>query len=59
MVTRIAGLAAKPVLTIENEGDKIKITSVSTFKTIVTEATLAVEFDETTPDDRKAKVSCR
>ena len=53
---RMAGKAAKPEVTIEVNGSDIKLTSASTFKTTVTDATLDKEFDETTPDDRKTKV---
>ena len=50
------GQVAKPTLTIEVEGKKMKMKSVSAVKTITLEFNLDEEFDDTTPDGRKTKV---
>lgn len=47
----------KPVLEIVVSGNHWKMVSTSTFKTVVTEFDLGVEFDEETADGRKMKVS--
>ena len=56
MVQRKLAGSVKPTITIEKNGNKWKISVVSSIKTIVTEFELDVEFDETTADGRKAKV---
>lgn len=45
----------KPDLHIEKDGDQWTVTSVSTFKTVVTKFKLGEEFEETTPDGRTVK----
>lgn len=52
----MAGVA-KPNLTISINGDVITIRSESTFKNTEISFKLGEEFDETTADDRKTKVS--
>ena len=58
-ITRKAGNTVKPVVTITIDRDNWDMTSVSTFKTIVTKFTLNQEFDETTPDGRHVKTTFR
>lgn len=52
----MAGVA-KPSVTISISGDVITIKSESTFKNTEISFKLGEEFDETTADDRKTKVS--
>lgn len=52
----MAGVA-KPNVTISINDDVITIKTESTFKNTETSFTLGKEFDETTADDRKTKVS--
>lgn len=47
----------KPTTIIEKNGDKITIKTQSTFKNTEISFKLGEEFDETTADDRKVKVS--
>lgn len=47
----------KPTTVIEMNGDIITIKTHSTFKSTEINFKLEVEFDETTADDRKVKVS--
>lgn len=47
----------KPTTIIEVNGDTITIKTHSTFKNTEVSFKLGVEFDETTADDRKVKVS--
>ena len=56
MIQRKLGATVKPTINIEKNGNKWKITVVSSVKTIVTEFELDVEFDDVTPDGRKVKV---
>ncbi|XP_009949218.1 PREDICTED: fatty acid-binding protein, adipocyte-like isoform X1 [Leptosomus discolor] len=53
---KMAGVA-KPNVTISINGDVITIKSESTFKNTEISFKLGEEFDETTADDRKTKVS--
>uniref|UniRef100_A0A7E4ZRD7 FABP domain-containing protein n=1 Tax=Panagrellus redivivus TaxID=6233 RepID=A0A7E4ZRD7_PANRE len=55
LVTRKLASNLKPTLVFEIDGDKWKMSSLSTFKNIVTEFELDKEFDETTGDGRKVK----
>lgn len=52
----MAGVA-KPSVTISINGDVINIKTESTFKNTEVSFKLGEEFDETTADDRKTKVS--
>lgn len=52
----MAGVA-KPNVTISINGDMITIKTESTFKNTEVSFKLGEEFDETTADDRKTKVS--
>lgn len=54
----MAGVA-KPNVTISINGDVITIKSESTFKNTEISFKLGEEFDETTADDRKTKVSLK
>jgi hypothetical protein len=47
----------KPVLEVTVNGNHWKLVATSTFKTIVTEFELGVEFDEETPFGPKMKVN--
>lgn len=49
----------KPTTIIEKKGDTIVLKTQSTFKNTEISFKLGVEFDETTADDRKVKVSQR
>jgi len=53
--TRTMAAKLKPVLEVTVNGNHVKMTSTSTFKTVVTEFDLGVEFDEETADGRKMK----
>jgi hypothetical protein len=55
LMTRKIASTLKPVLDIEVSGNHWKMTSTSTFKTVVTEFDLNQEFEETTADGRKLK----
>lgn len=56
-MTRKVASTLKPTLDFEVNGDHWKITSTSTFKTIVIEFDLNNEFEEITGDGRKLNVS--
>lgn len=56
-MTRKLAVTLKPTLDFEVTGNQWKITSTSTFKTIVIEFELDKEFEETTGDGRKMLVS--
>lgn len=47
----------KPTTIISADGDTVTLKTVSTFKTTELSFKLGEEFDETTADDRKVKVS--
>lgn len=53
---KLAGVA-KPNVIISRDGDLITIRTESTFKNTVITFKIGEEFDETTADDRKVKVS--
>lgn len=55
--TRQVANMTKPTTVIEMNGDIITIKTHSTFKSTEINFKLEVEFDETTADDRKVKVS--
>lgn len=55
--TRQVANVTKPTTVIEVNGDTITIKTQSTFKNTEVSFKLGVEFDETTADDRKVKVS--
>lgn len=55
--TRQVGNMTKPTTIIEVNGDTVIIKTQSTFKNTEISFKLGVEFDETTADDRKVKVS--
>ncbi|EPY87329.1 hypothetical protein CB1_000256008 [Camelus ferus] len=55
--TRQVGNMTKPTTIIEVNGDTITVKTQSTFKNTAISFKLGVEFDETTADDRKVKVS--
>lgn len=55
--TRQVANMTKPTTVIEMNGDTIIIKTQSTFKNTEISFKLGVEFDETTADDRKVKVS--
>ncbi|XP_072164345.1 fatty acid-binding protein, liver-like [Diadema setosum] len=54
-VLRKVGNSVYPELTISNENDHVKLTSVSTFKTTTLEFDLNKEFQTTTVDGRKVR----
>lgn len=55
--TRQVANMTKPTTIIEKNGDKVTIKTHSTFKNTEISFQIGVEFDETTADDRKVKVS--
>lgn len=55
--TRQVANMTKPTTIIERNGDTVTIKTHSTFKNTEISFQLGVEFDETTADDRKVKVS--
>lgn len=55
--TRQVANMTKPTTVIEMNGDIVTIKTHSTFKSTEINFKLEVEFDETTADDRKVKVS--
>ena len=57
MVLRKMASTIKPNTEIKVEGNKWTIKTISTFKTTEVTFTLGEEFDETTADGRKVKVS--
>ncbi|NP_001305970.1 fatty acid-binding protein, brain isoform 3 [Homo sapiens] len=54
--TRQVGNVTKPTVIISQEGDKVVIRTLSTFKNTEISFQLGEEFDETTADDRNCKV---
>jgi len=54
---RKAALASTPTMTITQTGDKWKMVTATTLKSIVLEFTLGVPFDEDTTDGRKSKTT--
>lgn len=54
--TRQVGNVTKPTVVISQEGDKVIIKTLSTFKNTEISFKLGEEFDETTADDRNVKV---
>lgn len=57
MAMRKMGNLAKPTLTVQIEGKAFHMKSESTFRNLETKCNIDEEFDEETPDGRKAKVS--
>lgn len=55
MVTRKLASSAKPTLEIAQDGARLRITTVSTFKTVEVAFELGVEFEETTADGRNVQ----
>uniref|UniRef100_A0A2I2Z3S7 Fatty acid binding protein 7 n=1 Tax=Gorilla gorilla gorilla TaxID=9595 RepID=A0A2I2Z3S7_GORGO len=53
--TRQVGNVTKPTVIISQEGDKVVIRTLSTFKNTEISFHLGKEFDETTADDRNCK----
>ncbi|MCI4382963.1 hypothetical protein PGIGA_G00020980 [Pangasianodon gigas] len=53
--TRQVGNVTKPTIVISQEGDKVIIKTLSTFKNTEISFKLGEEFDETTADDRNVK----
>merc|ERR1712021_102082 len=54
---RKAALASTPTMTITQTGDKWKMTTATTLKSMTLEFTLGVPFDEDTADGRKCKTT--
>ena len=55
--TRQVGNVTKPTVEISQDGDKVVVKTLSTFRNTEVSSKLGEEFDETTPDDRQVKVS--
>lgn len=55
--TRQVGNVTKPTVVISQDGDKVVVKTMSTFKNTEISSKLGEEFDETTVDDRQVKVS--
>ncbi|XP_028250855.1 fatty acid binding protein 7, brain, a [Parambassis ranga] len=53
--TRQVGNVTKPTVVIAQDGDKVVVKTLSTFRNTELSAKLGEEFDETTPDDRHVK----
>uniref|UniRef100_A0A8C6TMI7 Cellular retinoic acid-binding protein 1 n=1 Tax=Neogobius melanostomus TaxID=47308 RepID=A0A8C6TMI7_9GOBI len=53
--TRQVGNVTKPTVVISQDGDKVVVKTLSTFRNTELSAKLGEEFDETTPDDRHVK----
>ncbi|KAF7201555.1 fatty acid binding protein 7, brain, a [Nothobranchius furzeri] len=53
--TRQVGNITKPTIVISQDGDKVVVKTLSTFRNTELSAKLGEEFDETTPDDRHVK----
>lgn len=51
------GNVTKPTVIISQDGDKVVVKTLSTFRNTEISSKLGEEFDETTPDDRHVKVS--
>jgi hypothetical protein len=58
LANRKLGNLAKPTVIISKKGDYITIRTESAFKNTEISFKLGQEFDETTADNRKAKVIC-
>lgn len=54
---RQIGNVTKPTIIISEDGDKVVLKTQSTFKNNEISFILGEEFEETTPDDRKCRVS--
>lgn len=57
--TRQVGNVTKPTVVIGQEGDKVTVKTLSTFKNTEISFKLEEEFDETTADDRNVKVCAK
>lgn len=55
MITRKMGSAVSPVVDLVKDGDEYTLSSISTFKNIITKFKSGEEFDQETPDGRKVK----
>ncbi|XP_070777131.1 fatty acid binding protein 7, brain, a [Enoplosus armatus] len=53
--TRQVGNVTKPTVVISQDGDKVVVKTLSTFKNTEISSKLGEEFDETTADDRHVK----
>ncbi|XP_069008657.1 fatty acid binding protein 7, brain, a [Embiotoca jacksoni] len=53
--TRQVGNVTKPTVAISQDGDKVVVKTLSTFRNTEISSKLGEEFDETTPDDRHVK----
>ncbi|KAK5857616.1 hypothetical protein PBY51_010849 [Eleginops maclovinus] len=53
--TRQVGNVTKPTVVISQDGDKVVLKTLSTFRNTEVSAKLGEEFDETTQDDRHVK----
>ncbi|XP_071758294.1 fatty acid binding protein 7, brain, a [Centroberyx gerrardi] len=53
--TRQVGNVTKPTIVIGQEGDKVVVKTLSTFRNTEISSKLGEEFDETTADDRNVK----
>ncbi|XP_034419263.1 fatty acid binding protein 7, brain, a [Cyclopterus lumpus] len=53
--TRQVGNVTKPTVAISQDGDKLVVKTLSTFKNTEISSKLGEEFDETTADDRHVK----
>ncbi|XP_056151256.1 fatty acid binding protein 7, brain, a [Lampris incognitus] len=53
--TRQVGNVTKPTVVISQDGDKVVVKTLSTFRNTETSSKLGEEFDETTADDRNVK----
>ncbi|XP_061552504.1 fatty acid-binding protein, brain-like [Phycodurus eques] len=53
--TRQVGNVTKPTVVISQDGDKVVVNTLSTFRNTKLAAKLGEEFDENTPDDRQVK----
>ncbi|XP_076013625.1 fatty acid-binding protein, brain-like [Genypterus blacodes] len=53
--TRQVGNVTKPTVVIGQEGDKVVVKTLSTFRNTEISSKLGEEFEETTPDDRQVK----
>lgn len=54
--TRQVGNVTKPTVVISQDGDKVVVKTLSTFRNTEISSKLGEEFDETTVDDRHVKV---
>lgn len=55
--TRQVGNVTKPTVVISQDGEKVVVKTLSTFRNTEISSKLGEEFEETTPDDRQVKVS--